>query len=247
MKTTTKTGHKENVKNLNVLSARTGTFGDAYNPSNPALTVANMIIIGKNGQDANDAVDIAEVAVKNMTRARSESFNALDSVVDRSLNAMKVSGASEQTIEQAKSLAREVHGRRASELLSDEELAAAKAKGNEITQHVVHNASFDRKIENFGRYALFFASVPEYKPNETEITAVGLNGMLTELKAKNAGLLAAETTYATALSHRDTVLYADTTGLVDIAQSVKTYVKSVFGSRSGQYKQISDLVFTRII
>ena len=43
---------------------------------------------------------------------------------------------------------------------------------------------------------------------------------------------------------RDEVLYADGTGLVDLAGLVKKYIKSLFGADSPQYEQISGLKFT---
>ena len=40
-------------------------------------------------------------------------------------------------------------------------------------------------------------------------------------------------------------MYADTTGLVDIAMMVKKYTKAAFGTDSTQYNQISGLEFSR--
>jgi hypothetical protein len=44
---------------------------------------------------------------------------------------------------------------------------------------------------------------------------------------------------------RDEALYATDTGLLDVTQDVKQYVKSFFGASSPQYKQVSGLKFTR--
>jgi hypothetical protein len=45
---------------------------------------------------------------------------------------------------------------------------------------------------------------------------------------------------------RNIKLYSPETGIVDTAQTVKNYVKSVFGATSPQYKQISKLIFRKI-
>jgi hypothetical protein len=45
---------------------------------------------------------------------------------------------------------------------------------------------------------------------------------------------------------RNVILYANETGLVDIAGEVKKYIKSVFGGTSPQYKQVSKLKFTKV-
>ena len=41
------------------------------------------------------------------------------------------------------------------------------------------------------------------------------------------------------------VEYNENTGLVDVALDSKTYIKSIFGATSPQYKQISKLRFIR--
>jgi len=246
MKTNSKTGHHENVTNLNVLSTRVATLGEAYKPTNELLTVLNLNATCTNGQSANDAVDAAEVPLKNARSGRVISFNGLDTLTSRSVNALAVSGASEQTIEQAKALARDVHGKRASEILTDEEIAAAKAEGKEARQVIVHNASFSSKITNFGKYNLFISAEPKYNPNEADLKPAALKAKLDDMTAKNAAVLTSETAYNTALDNRNKVLYAENTGLVDIALSAKLYVKSAFGSTSPEYKLISDLVFTKL-
>jgi len=41
------------------------------------------------------------------------------------------------------------------------------------------------------------------------------------------------------------LLYTEGSGLVDVALAAKLYVKSVFGATSPQYKQISNIPFSR--
>jgi hypothetical protein len=246
MKTTSIAGHKQNVTNLNVLSSRVSSFGSAYNPSNPTLTQPNLDLVGRNGQNANDRVDVAHVAFLNARAARINAAGDLDALVTRSLSAVKISGATTATIDQAKSLARKVHGKRASKILSEQELVAAKAEGHEVNQVGKHDSSYTIKIDNFSKYGLYLSSIAEYRPNEPDITPVALNTKLSDLKMKNIDYLNAVTAYESALASRDVVLYADHVGVVDVAQNVKTYVKSVFGATSPEYKQISSLVFVKL-
>ena len=46
------------------------------------------------------------------------------------------------------------------------------------------------------------------------------------------------------LIERDQLLYADGTGLYSIAQSVKKYVKSLYGATSPEYTNVSSIEFT---
>jgi hypothetical protein len=48
----------------------------------------------------------------------------------------------------------------------------------------------------------------------------------------------------TKLIERDTILYADGTGLYSIAQNVKKYVKSLYGATSQEYTTVSAIKFT---
>lgn len=43
---------------------------------------------------------------------------------------------------------------------------------------------------------------------------------------------------------RNVLLYKEITGITDVANAVKVYIKSVFGATSPQYKQVSSLKFT---
>lgn len=246
MKTSTKISHKENVSNLNVLIARIGTFGESYNPSNLLLKVSSLNTISTNGQNANAAVDATDVIKKNAQSARSLSFDGLDPLVDRSINALKISGASAQTIEQAKAIARDIHGRRASEIVKPDAMEAAKIDGIAVRQVVKHIADFNTRANNMSIYALFINSVAEYKPNETDISKTGLTAKSVELNTKNADILTAETEHDNAILNRNSILYFNDDNLVDIGLNTKLYVKSAYGFSSVQYKQISGLIFRKL-
>lgn len=245
MKTNNAAGHSQNVANLNLIITQILNFGETYNPSVQTLTLAELKKKYQQGKDANDAVSAAEVNLKNAIGIRLNSFDGFDDVVTKSSNALKISGASAQTQDQAQVLVRNLRGKRASDKLSAEEIAAEKEKGNEVKQVTLHNASFDSKIENFGKYTLFLASVSDYKPNEADLSIDGLNAKLEEYKTKNNDVVVADAALNTARQTRNEVLYTDSTGLVDVALAVKLYVKSAFGATSAQYKQISNIAFTK--
>ena len=88
------------------------------------------------------------------------------------------------------------------------------------------------------------ASVPQYAPNEADLKITALTSLHTDLKAKHLAVINAETPLNNARIARNDVMYKNNTGLVDVATDVKTYIKSVFGATSPQYKTISNLKFT---
>ena len=105
--------------------------------------------------------------------------------------------------------------------------------------------SFDSRIDNFDKLIKLLTSVTLYAPNEAELKVAALTAVLADLKAKNAAVIAAEVPLNNARIARNDVLYKANTGLVDIALDIKTYIKSLFGATSPQYKKISKIKFTK--
>jgi hypothetical protein len=245
MKTTIGTGHEQNVTNLELLGTIVATFNDAYNPPRATLAIPGLTDLLQKGKLEINAVNSAEIVSKNAGAARVLVFEDFDKLITRTINALRIAGVSAQTIAQAEAIVRDLRGKRASGLLSDQELAAEKEKGNDITQVKVHNSTIDSKIENLSKFILFLASVPEYKPNETELKVESLQAKLADIKSKNADVKAADAALDAARISRNVLLYTDNTGLVDTALDVKLYTKSLFGANSPQYNQISGIQFTK--
>ena len=61
--------------------------------------------------------------------------------------------------------------------------------------------------------------------------------------SKTSDAVNAELALDAALLQRNQLLYADGAGLVDVAATAKTYIKSVFGPSSDQFKLVSKLEF----
>ena len=243
MKTTNQSGHEQNVTNLSVLITVINTLGQAYNPPKPSLTIPGLTELLERGKLEITAVNVAEISNDNALSAQTSSFDGFDSLITRSINALRIMDVPAQTLAQAEAIVRNLHGKRASALLTDEEVAAAKAEGNNAKQVVVHNSTIDSKLENMTKYVLFLESIPQYMPNEPELTVNELKNKLTDMKAKHAQHIQTHASLEAARLQRNKVLYTESTGLVDTAQDVKRYTKSAFGATSPQYKQVSAIEF----
>jgi hypothetical protein len=103
--------------------------------------------------------------------------------------------------------------------------------------------SYDSRLDNLDKLIQLLASVALYAPNEEELKVSSLTALHNDLNAKNAAVIAATTVLSNARIARNDVLYKADTGLVDIALDTKTYIKSVFGATSPQFKQVSKLEF----
>ncbi|MFA5817695.1 MAG: hypothetical protein WC854_00260 [Bacteroidales bacterium] len=102
-----------------------------------------------------------------------------------------------------------------------------------------------KNVTNFDKLIKLLASVTLYTPNEADLKVTALSSLYNELKTKNSAVVIAATPLSNARIARNDVLYKNITGLLDIAADVKTYIKSVFGARSAQFKQVSGLKFTK--
>jgi hypothetical protein len=243
MKTTNQSGNEQNVTNLEVLIAVIITFGPTYNPPKPSITIPGLNELLEKGKLEINALNAAEVASKNALAACTAAQDDFDSLITRSINALRISDVPAQTLAQAEGLVRELRGKRASALLTPEEQAAAKAEGNTAKQVVKHNSTLESKLENMAKYVLLLESIPGYMPNEPELRTRALRNKLNDIKAKDMLVTSTGAAFDAARLSRDTFLYTDNTGLCPIASDAKTYVKSVFGATSPQYKQVSGIKF----
>ncbi|HEY0461307.1 MAG TPA: hypothetical protein VGC97_19380 [Pyrinomonadaceae bacterium] len=65
------------------------------------------------------------------------------------------------------------------------------------------------------------------------------------MKAKNTAAVVAVNEARAARIARDETLYNDTDGIIALANLVKKYTKSIFGTNSPQYKQLTALIFRK--
>ena len=242
---TNQTGHVQNLVNLGVVINHLGTFQKNYNPPRNILTIDGLTQLKSDGESVLASVTSAEISCKNSISARSSSFDNLDNLITRAINGLRISGAPAQTIVQAETIVRQLRGKRATAKTTGKEAVTANESGAEIVQNTLHNTTMDSKIENFTKFVQFLSGILEYKPNEADLTITALNAKLADLKTTNASYVTAMAALDAARLERNTILYAENSGVVDVAMSVKLYVKSLFGARSPQYKEISDIVFTK--
>ena len=129
--------------------------------------------------------------------------------------------------------------------MTEEEKQAALAAGQEIVEVSSSQMSIDNQLVNFDKLIQLLASIPEYTPNESELTIAALTALYEDMFAKNAAVINAEIPLSNLRISRNDILYKEITGLVDVAAAAKMYIKSVFGATSPQYKQVGPLKFTR--
>ena len=244
-------GHAKNVANFEDLINRCIGFGVSYNPSLNAIKVANMNTLRTNALNALNASITAHTAYTNAVDNRQLIFEPLQKMGTRIISALKACGASDAVIKDALSINRKIQGKRAKPIKEVEnvEIQAIPNPNDppvEIPKNVsVSQLSFDSMIEHYSKLIDLLSTVVLYNPNENELKVSGLNTLLTSMKTSNTAVITATTNYINSRISRDVLIYAKNTGVVEVAQDAKDYVKSVFGTASPQYKQVSSIKFTK--
>lgn len=236
MASKSETGHARNVANFESLISFCTAYGTAYNPSKSTLKIESLNTTLSSARESINQVTNAKNTLDLVINERQIKFSPLKSTATRIISALTVTDASAETVADAKSINMKIQGRRSS------------AKPEESSEKKVISTSqqsFDSLLDNFLKLIDLIASEPSYTPNETELQVQTLQTYAQEMQTANTAVINANTIYSNAKIARDNTLYVDNAGMVDIALDVKTYVKSVFGTSSPQYKQISKLSFRK--
>jgi hypothetical protein len=249
MASTSETGHAKNVANFENLVSFCVGYGTTFNPSKANLKVAAL-----QTQLASCKANIASVtstivAFNNAVNARMIAFYGLKKLSTRLVNSLDATGATVQTVKDAKTVNAKVQGSKLTK--ADSGKAPTPIDPNAPvteTSKSISSAqlSYSSLIEHVAKFVTILSTEPAYLPNENELKVVTLNTLLTNLKNTNTGVINAYTTVSNSRISRDQSLYNTTNGLCETAKEVKMYVKSVYGATSPQYKQISGIAFKTV-
>jgi hypothetical protein len=245
MATTFETGHAKNVANFEALMTFCASYGTAYNPSNTAISLANLSTMLTNANSNLAAV----ISFKNVfiteTNNRQNAFAPLRKLCTRIINALDATNAPANLVKDAKSINNKIQGRRSRQVVQNPATGTGNPPLPPNTTISASQQSFDNLIQNFASLIQLVTNAPEYNPNETELQPATLATLLNNLRNVNTAVMSAYTNYSNSLITRNTLFYATQTGLYDTAQEVKKYVKSLFGAASPQYRQVSNIKFTK--
>ncbi len=245
MATNSDINHAKNVTNFETLISVVVSLGATYNPSKDSLKLPALQTLHSAATDSMTALKNAESATATAVDTRELAFKSIGSLFTRINNALKASNSTVQADDTAKSIFRKLHGKRASAKLTEEQKAVLLAEGKEVNQNSNSQMGYDDRVENFESLISFLQTVPEYNPNEEELKITTLQALLSDLKAKNISVIQNRIAEDTVRGVRKSVQNTPLTGLVDIANDVKSYIKSVFGVNSTQYKLVSKLRFVK--
>ena len=231
-------GHGQNVANFEDLISRCIGYGSQYNPSLNSIKITSLNTLRVAALSILSTNVSAKTASINAINNKEIVFKPLKLMATRIMNALKASGAGDHTIKDARSINYKIQGVRVKAIEINE-------NASDQTKHIsVSRQSVDSMIEHFEKLIDLLNSVPNYQPNENELSITGLNALLVTMKTVNTNVINTTTDLINSIIARNELLYQKQTGLVFIANEVKFYIKSVFGSKSSEYKEVSKIKFT---
>lgn len=247
MASTSETGHAKNLANLETLTVDLSTFGTAYNPSKAAIKIPALQAFAVTCRTSITGVNTAIAAYGNAVAARELAYAPVSKLTTRIINALKATDVSDQVIDNAKTFARKIQGTRASAKTKAnpdaDPNAAIEAIPAEPRQISTSQMSYDSRLDSLEKLIKVLASNPLYAPNENDLKVATLTTLYNDLRTKNTAVVTAAAQLAAARIARNELFYNPSTGIVALAAEVKSYVKSLFGASSPQYRQISVLQF----
>ena len=239
---THETGHYKNVAALEEMILKITAMGTAYNPSKAAIKIASLQTLFTNAKADYLAVSPLSTAFNNAVNDRITVYQPYKSYATKILAAFKSSSdASAQKVKDLTTINRKIQGSRASKIDNVPVDPNAPAPNN-IS---VSQQSYDMKFDNFSKLYDILTSEATYLPNETELKLPAIQTFKTSLLTANTNVAAAYESVNSARLKRDKTLYKDVTGVYDIQNLVKEYVKGVYGASSIQYKQMVAIKFTK--
>jgi hypothetical protein len=238
-------GHAKNVANLETLLTICTSYGTTYNPSNPAISLANLSTLHTNAKANIDAVRSFKNVLIPVINDRQNTFEPLKKLSTRVVSALDATSAPANLIKDAQSFNKKIQGKSSKPKPKKTTTATGTTEAAEAKAISASQQSYDNLVEHFASLALLVSSAPTYTPNEVDLQPSTLSTLLTNLRTQNTAVSSAYTNYSNAIISRNQVLYGPTSGLIDITLEVKKYVKSVYGANSPQLKQLTKLTFVR--
>lgn len=216
-------------------------YRGSYNPGLPNLKLSALNELAVKARHALEEVNVAKSVWNNATNHREIAFAGLPKLVSSITFTLAASGASEQTMKDARVLLRQMTSRRKNrEPIPFGESLEPSEKTRPFSQR-----GFESMTNHFAQLVHLVSNEPLYQPTEHYLSVPGLMEHVSKLRSHNG--IVKETRVA--LSHARLVLYqvyyGDVNSVVVTARSAKKYLRAIFGLNSSQYRQVKNFNFAK--
>ena len=233
------TGHAVNISNYKLLIDTCSGFGKDYNPSNESLLLENMMAQWSTGETLNKTLSKAKGDVKEPENERALLFAPLNQLITQVMGAVDSSTANDLVKKDLKGIADRIRG-----AYKREKKPVVEATGDaELDKVSQSHQGFVQKAAAMLDFINLLSTVKEYKPNEVPLKVTSLTTLHDSMDEANNTIGGIIDTESKALLARNRALYKAGTGMLSMAQVCRDYVKSVFGTKAAEYKQVTAIKF----
>lgn len=239
MPSKSESGHAKNVANFEDLITRVKSLGPHYNPSKVSLTLENLVVQHRAANATLRSLAAELPLYQQAVDTKQAAFASMARLVTRALNMFRASVDNRAEVESAETLVRKIRGKSLSR-------PAKAPEGEELGKRIsTSQLSADMQLANLALFIETLSAHASYQPNEADLKVSALQALHADLTEKTQAVIQTQVRVETARLLRDKAIYAPGTGLVDLAQGVKAYVKAAFASKSANYTPILSLEFRR--
>ncbi|MCK7591408.1 hypothetical protein M0G43_12550 [Subsaxibacter sp. CAU 1640] len=232
------------TNNVQVLGERLALFVPTYAPSNARLTPEAIEALHAQAVAANTNVEEKENENSIDIYNRHLAFDDLPVFATRFINALEACGASEDTVNHARTFVNKIQGKASKGKKKKERDNENKGADNKFVSD--SQRSYPKLIEHYQILVIIGENEPLYNPSSDDLKTAGMRIRLDSMVATNSAFNKSDAAAKMARLERNALFNTKTTGLVDTCFLAKNEVKATFGGTSPQYYMISSLEFHRI-
>lgn len=238
---TEETGHAKNLANFKRLIAFCERNTPPYNPILEKNTLIFLKKLNIKAKNVHREVLTTNGPIIVLINSRQKLYQPMEPLSTRVLQALEAATSDKKIVADGRRYINKIHGKFSTPETKDDQ------EGQE-TGPVVSNSqqSYDMLRDHWEKLVVLCESEPRYIPNEQDLTAQTLRDYLDQLVAVEDQITQLSGPYNAALNERDLVFYETDESLIPVANSVKTYLKSLFGIKSMLYDEASQLKFKKI-
>ncbi len=236
----TDSGHLGNLKSFDELLNAVKGFPAGYNPSKNEYQIKALEAKSAEGHIQIANLNTIMSAYKSAVERRTVVYAPFQNLTTSIFNYIKSTDASDKAVDDVAQIIRKLKGQRAGKKVTP------PAKGEntqESSQISVSQLSFNERLNNFDRLIRQLEMIPQYVPNEANLSIAGLLDYFNRMNAANEAVLKAENDLSNARVNRNKEFYDPQSGLVEIGKGDKLYIKAIYGASSPQYHQVSGISF----
>lgn len=213
----------------------------SYNPGRESIQPEALDALLDRAKAALKTFDLLHTAYENALNVRKPLARSLHQLASRVTDALVASGAPGEVIEEIQALRNRYNGpvRKKAAQNTNEGAAVTVRYRRTLSQ-----LDLATKMENFDRIVHRVSVEPRYNPNERDLKVTALRQFSADLFAANQEVVTTLSEMKKANATLNDLLYGNG-GIFETAKTVKTYIRSVFGKRSPQSKDLARFRFIK--